>query len=180
MRKRWIYAIQLVLSLVIVITLAVGCVGSPSTSAPGSVTAPQKESVFVDKWEFTLNSHSIRSTNIDVNIAITSHFSTPNTYHLSDLGGVVCIDQYGKVFGDTIEEEIIAQNLRDFKNNPSDYLLGIKEYKDECFYDGEYYPGDTKVGNLKFVVNQKSGKITLWLYCKSYSPVKLFDLGEIK
>lgn len=40
MRKRWVYAIQLILSLVIITALAVGCAGSPSTSTPSSVTTP--------------------------------------------------------------------------------------------------------------------------------------------
>ena len=40
MRKRWTYAIQLVLSLIIITALAVGCAGSPSTSAPDSTAPP--------------------------------------------------------------------------------------------------------------------------------------------
>lgn len=44
MRKRCVYAIQLVLSLVIITALTMGCAGAPSTSTPGSVTNPSSKS----------------------------------------------------------------------------------------------------------------------------------------
>lgn len=44
MRKRWVYNIQLILSLVIITALVVGCASSPSTSTPDSVTAPSSKS----------------------------------------------------------------------------------------------------------------------------------------
>lgn len=330
MRKRWVYAIQFVLSLVIIITLAVGCAGSPSTSAPGSVTTPpaseypadisgrvtiadkivvewpksnkkyeqtplgndkvwwivevtvknndynypiksiwdnsipmpkgitsniiwsiiidgkiwsglEQESLFVppsmsvskgqsgkttflfeakninpgdaairysgeepfsygkltggDKvavydwdlkkavpeelakttriikeygdfsgelkgeWKFTLNSYSIRSTNIYVNITVTSLSNTINEYSLSKVGIFEIIDQYGGGFIDVTSK---------------------------TFYTGQYYPLDSKTGNLKFTANPKSGKVELWLTpfqlgtVSKYNRYKLFDLGEIK
>jgi len=43
-KKRWFYAVQLVISLAIITGLATGCNGSPSASTPRSVTTPESKS----------------------------------------------------------------------------------------------------------------------------------------
>jgi len=120
----------------------------------------KQQAVFYENWEFTLNSFSIKSTDVNVNISVTSHFDVPREYGPYR---IVLIDQYstrsGMIFGDTIDKE---------------HFYG--------FYEGIYYPGDTKTGDLRFTVNPKSGKVSLHLYSPYMKSImsKLFDLGEIK
>jgi hypothetical protein len=130
---------------------------------------PYEQTVFIKSengWEITLNKHSIQSNTVTISVSITSHFSSPKDYSPFNTGEgeIVCVDQYGIAFSDT---------------------------ENGTWYEGRYYPGDTKTGDLTFTVNPKSGKISMWLYqvtarfgtssiYANYNQIRLFDLGEIK
>ena len=49
------------------------------------------------------------------------------------------------------------------------------------FYKGEYYPKETRTGELEFIVNPRSGDVALYIgrFVGFTSRLKLFDLGSI-
>jgi len=116
----------------------------------------------VNAWEFTLNSYTIRGTDVSINLTVTSHYNSIRDYFLSSPGTLGVVDQYEGEFYDVTRREAWPAT----------------------FYTGRYYPGESKTGSLKLVVNPRSGKISLLLttsprtvYTLRY---KLFDLGEVR
>ncbi len=88
---------------------------------------------------------------------------------------LICLDQYGMSFTDLIGSKLEEQKGRDFLEGKSVKLYPI-------FYQGTYYPGESRAGNLKFEVNKLSGKVWLFLggtFLDS-SKYEIFYLGEPK
>lgn len=114
-------------------------------------------------WKFTLIECTIRQTTIDIKCLITLVSNKPYNYSVQDIGELVCVDQYGIMFANNELEQTIHRHL--------------------------FYPDDSVSVNARFVVNQKSGVVSLWLY-KNRMPgvgiyskdgkAKLVDLGEVK
>lgn len=134
----------------------------------------------VDNWRITLEQCNILGNKVRVKLSITSLWNSPHYFG----GGVfspytfICIDQYGKKFEDAIEERKTAEAWQKFLEGDISFT---EEPEPVNFYKGEYYPEETRTGELEFIVNPRSGDVVLYIarYVGHTTKLKLFDLGSV-
>lgn len=160
-----------------------GGVNSDNTGTTNKETISSKlKVVTLEKyWEIVLKKCSISGNKVAVNVSIISHWNTPRYFGGDALSPYtfICIDQYGKIFEDAIEER---KNAEQWQNLLEGKISITDEPEIVNFYKGEYYPEETRTGELEFIVNPKSGDVALYLgrYVLYTSKLKLFDLGTVK
>jgi hypothetical protein len=152
-----------------------------ANSTSSTLTTKPKTIIFDNNWTIALNKVNISGSTVKANISITSRWSTP-TYFGGDFLSpytFICVDQYGKIFEDQIEAKKVAQSWQDLFEGDISFS---EEPNSVNFYKGEYYPKETRSGNLEFEVNALSGKIALYIgrFVGYSSKVQLFDLGTLK
>ncbi len=131
-----------------------------------------------ENWEVALKKCTISGNRVRVKLSITSHWNSPRYFGGNALSPYtfICIDQYGKIFEDAIEEKKTSEAWQEFFEGKISVEPEIVN-----FYKGEYYPEEIRTGELEFIINPKSGDVALYLgrFVGFTSKMWLFDLGKV-
>jgi len=134
----------------------------------------------VDNWRIILKQSNISGNKASVKLSITSLWHSPHYFGGGPFSPytLICIDQYGKIFEDAIEQRKTAEAWQKFLEG--DISL-TEEPEPVNFYKGEYYPEETRTGQLEFIVNPRSGDVSLYIgrFVGYTTRLKLFDLGSV-
>jgi len=145
-----------------------------------SKTAITKLSKVTDNWRIDLEECKISGNKVYVELSVTSLWAAPRYFGGDFLSPYtfICIDQYGKIFEDAIEERKEAEAWQKFLEGE---WFPTEEPEPINFYKGEYYPNETRTGELEFIVNPRSGDVALYIgrFVGFTTRLKLFDLGTV-